>query len=235
MSYLSSNPYLLNIVPLFNVANSGEGGATDTALTNAVTAITQIQQMVQYSNATILTDVIGPLTSGGNIAMVGDFAVEGSLKVNGVEINGSTITTSISSLTAGSNSVSLYENGLDTLIAGNNTFSIANNGDITTSGNLFVNQDITCQTLFQLSDDRYKKNKVPLTGALSTLCEIRGVRYELEGKDRIGFIAQELIHIVPEAVNTANSDQWTVDYSQIVPLLVEALKEIITKYPLPSS
>lgn len=45
----------------------------------------------------------------------------------------------------------------------------------------------------------------------------------------IGFIAQELEKIIPEAVNKPKDDSkelWSVDYNKIVPILVNAMKEL---------
>lgn len=42
---------------------------------------------------------------------------------------------------------------------------------------------------------------------------------------RIGFLAQQVKQVLPEAVQTDKDGYWGIDYSTIIPLLVEALKE----------
>ena len=64
---------------------------------------------------------------------------------------------------------------------------------------------------------------------------LQGVRYdwkeEGKGKNQIGLIAQEVEEIVPEVVNTIEdslgelSDIKVVNYSALVPVLIEAIKE----------
>jgi hypothetical protein len=49
----------------------------------------------------------------------------------------------------------------------------------------------------------------------------------MSGRPQVGFIAQEVQRVVPEAVSYADSNTLAVDYSRIVPLLVEAVKELV--------
>ena len=99
-------------------------------------------------------------------------------------------------------------------------------GDAYFDNSIFVKNDVHCTTLYQISDKRLKSNITPLTGALSTICELQGVHYDMNGKPAIGFIAQEVAAVVPEAATTMPGGLMAVDYSRIVPLLVEAIKEL---------
>ena len=99
-------------------------------------------------------------------------------------------------------------------------------GDVTMENNLTVAQDITCQTLYQLSDMRFKTNISPVSGALSTICQLQGVHYTIDGKPSLGFVAQEVASVVPEAVGRTDEGYMTIDYSKIVPIRVEAVKEL---------
>jgi hypothetical protein len=65
-----------------------------------------------------------------------------------------------------------------------------------------------------------------MSNSLSTLLELNGVHYTMNNSYNSGFIAQQLHSVIPEAVNTKNSEKWSVDYSQIIPLLVESVKEL---------
>jgi hypothetical protein len=57
----------------------------------------------------------------------------------------------------------------------------------------------------------------------------RGERAEMK-KDRLGFVAQELIDILPEAVYFDDeADQYYIEYNAIIPVIVEAMKEQETK------
>jgi len=99
-------------------------------------------------------------------------------------------------------------------------------GDAYFDRNLNVNSNISCRSLSQFSDERLKKDIHPLKNALSTLRQIRGVHYSMDGEKQVGFIAQELLQVLPEAVNTNNPNLLSVEYTRVIPLLVEALKEL---------
>jgi len=63
--------------------------------------------------------------------------------------------------------------------------------------------------------------------ALEMIEKINGYRYNLKGeKDKdIGVLAQDIIEILPEAVYTQNS-YYKVDYIKLIPLIIEAIKEL---------
>jgi hypothetical protein len=80
------------------------------------------------------------------------------------------------------------------------------------------------------SDRRAKENISTITGALDTVLAMRGVYFNYikdEAKNkRVGFIAQELEQVLPEAVRYAEEiDEYSVEYAQIVSVLAEAIKE----------
>jgi hypothetical protein len=93
------------------------------------------------------------------------------------------------------------------------------------------------------SDSRLKKNVREITGALGLVERIRGVRYDWRtpgerqigkalnlpvGQPQVGFVAQELKTVMPEAVNVPQnpSEQpYSIKEGDLVPVLVEAVKE----------
>jgi hypothetical protein len=68
-----------------------------------------------------------------------------------------------------------------------------------------------------------------INNALSTIEKIRGVKFSWKssGNQSIGVIAQELEEILPELVE--GDDNKTVNYSGIIGVLVEAVKELSTR------
>jgi hypothetical protein len=92
-----------------------------------------------------------------------------------------------------------------------------------------------------VSDDRLKTNKVALTDALDKVCSLNGFTYnfnetagELGYKTDITYVgvsAQEVQKVLPEAVKPALCDKKynTVQYEKMVPLLIEAIKELSDK------
>jgi len=98
------------------------------------------------------------------------------------------------------------------------------------------------------SDGRQKENVRNIAGALNTLLQLQGVKYdvkkeyayidslvkdtkqkeklEADRKDKIGFIAQDVYKLFPEVVVYDDSaDIYGIQYDRMVPLLVEAIKE----------
>ena len=99
-----------------------------------------------------------------------------------------------------------------------------------------------------VSDGRQKENIREIKKPLDKILSIRGVKYDIkkefaytdemaadpiaaahleeERKDYFGFIAQELYEEIPELTNYDDStDVYTVNYIEVIPLLVEAVKE----------
>lgn len=99
------------------------------------------------------------------------------------------------------------------------------NGDLKATGDV---------TAFHSSDRRLKTEIQTISGALDRVSALDGVTYKWNelaiGKDqtqtRAGVIAQQIAEVLPEAVETKDSGYLGVDYTQIVPLLIEAVKEL---------
>ena len=102
---------------------------------------------------------------------------------------------------------------------------------------LYVNGDITANSIAGTSDIRFKTNIRPVVNALDKVKALRGVYFnwnqkafpekEFGAQNELGFIAQEVEKIVPEIVskdNTADAYR-SVKYDKLVALLVEAIKE----------
>jgi hypothetical protein len=96
------------------------------------------------------------------------------------------------------------------------------------SGNLNVTGDITA---FFTSDQRLKDNITPIPNALDKVLSISGNTFdwneksEKEGSD-VGVVAQEILEVLPEAVTTRDNGYLAVRYEKLVPLLIEAIKEL---------
>jgi hypothetical protein len=93
------------------------------------------------------------------------------------------------------------------------------NGNVTASG------DVTAY-----SDVRVKENIVRINSALNKIKSINGYyfnRTDIPDKTKkIGFIAQEVLDVVPEIVNyNTEQDRYSISYGNAVALLVEGIKE----------
>ncbi len=86
------------------------------------------------------------------------------------------------------------------------------------------------------SDKRYKNVFGNITNALTAVNSLNGVTYtynELSGKDtetvRAGVIAQDVEAVLPQAVYTDADGYKSVSYDSLVPLLIEAIKELTAR------
>lgn len=105
------------------------------------------------------------------------------------------------------------------------------------SGNL-----IAAGAMSAFSDSRLKDNITPIEGALDKLLKMSGVTFTWNnkskmmsskaGKEDIGVLASEVKEVFPMLVSQAAKDQDsgvvydTVDYSKLVPVLIEAVREL---------
>jgi hypothetical protein len=98
-------------------------------------------------------------------------------------------------------------------------------------GNIVATGNITA-----LTDTKYKSNIGPIHNALDKVLSLRGVTYDMRrdeypqyrftDKRQIGFLADEVNEVVPEIVLENEDGPFSVDYSRISALLVEAVKEL---------
>ena len=79
------------------------------------------------------------------------------------------------------------------------------------------------------SDERLKEDLLPIKDALNKTNALRAVTGKFKTdpveKRRAFLIAQDVQTVLPEAVDSTNSESLGLDYSAIIPLLVAALKE----------
>jgi len=111
----------------------------------------------------------------------------------------------------------------------------------------------TNQITSHYSDERLKEDIVEITDALEKVMQLRGVTYKpnsiaeslgYKKQNEVGVIAQDVEKVLPEAVKPAPFDIMlfedievsrsgenykTVQYEKLVPLLIEAIKELNTQ------
>ena len=113
------------------------------------------------------------------------------------------------------------------------SFGVGTNASGTT-GEIRATNEVTAY----YSDDRLKNKYGNIENALEKVCSLNGFHYqpnEIAGglgydtsKKKVGVSAQEVLKVLPEAVTEAPIDPQyhTVQYEKLVPLLVEAIKEL---------
>ena len=113
-----------------------------------------------------------------------------------------------------------------------------NVGGAGNSGGLLfkVNGGLQAANVTNTSDARFKTNVRPLGGALAAVLALRGVRYTWNAlgiqhggtahAEQVGVLAQEVEKVYPELVSTDADGFKSVNYAQLTPVLIEALKEL---------
>ncbi len=139
----------------------------------------------------------------------------------------------------------------ETLVYGNNGWESSNTiykdnqGNISigngTTGSLgyklYINGTIKTTGITEFSDIRLKYDIKKLLNVLALVKKLEGVTYKWK-KDQlsktehdieIGLIAQEVEKIIPEVVDTDENGYKSIQYSHLVPILIEAIKELDNK------
>ena len=86
---------------------------------------------------------------------------------------------------------------------------------------------------FQSSDKRLKTNIQKIKKPLEKILKLNGMSFEwkrdinekVENKTNIGIIAQEVEKVLPEIVKKRDDGYLAVKYEQLVPVLIEGIKE----------
>jgi hypothetical protein len=116
---------------------------------------------------------------------------------------------------------------VDSVVIDGTTIGHSSDSDLMTlaSGSLTVAGDITIS-----SDARLKSNIVALGPTLISLLQLEAKSYTMkndtEQKQKIGLLAQEVQKVFPELVSEDNNGMLAVNYQALVPVLINALKEL---------
>jgi hypothetical protein len=197
------------------------------------------------------TDPIVTIGSS-NYVVVHSGNASGYVNHNSLAVGGTAVVNS--SREAGFTKVTINQNGTtygyglllynstnwwDIVQGGDNRLFFGYNGAtktiIDTSGNMTVAGDLIT---YSTSDKRLKTDIHLISNSLEKLDKIRGVEFnwdpsakklaQKEGHD-YGVIAQEVEEVLPLAVKTRETGYKAVDYQKIIPLLIQAVKELRTE------
>jgi hypothetical protein len=247
---INASNYILNIVELQNVITSVTGQSATDALASQVA---KIQQMVNYDQKRINADTIASFGGSNSITVLNNLNLSNSgLYSNGVPVSGVSTTVTGGVAAPGKNVVCLDTAGTSAwgFISSMSTAdSIRFNGTggeiarFTNTGNLgigtttpshavdvvgegYFTGNVTAANFLTLSDAQFKTNIRPIEGASAIISSLNGVRFQWKeggGRDS-GFIAQNVQEAFPDAVYGSNI--LHVSYHKIIPILVEAVKEL---------
>lgn len=119
-----------------------------------------------------------------------------------------------------------------------NTLGYVGIGSPRPQSKLEVNGEIQATAVKGPSDIRFKKNIKPLENSLEKIAKLKGHTYQWRQEEfpdkkfksgtDMGLIAQEVEKVYPEVVYTADDEMKSksIDYSRLVPALIEAIKEL---------
>jgi len=104
-------------------------------------------------------------------------------------------------------------------------------GGVGVQGAMFVGGDVTA---YATSDARLKDNVKIIINALDKVDKLNGVEFDWNAKSEktghdVGLLAQEVNEVLPEIVTTREDGTLAIRYEKVVPLLVEAIKELKKK------
>ena len=209
-----------------DTANVTSAGALmDSELTNlaAVKAINQ-------SLVTSASPTFAALTANGNITVTGtvdgrDVATDGS-KLDGIA-SGATNVTNNNQLTNGAG-YTTNTGDITGVTAGTNLNGGGSSGGVTLNLDSTITvTTVNAGTVNTTSDERAKEDITPITGALDKVQQLGGYSFTLKATDEksSGVIAQEVQKVMPELVQEGAEGLLSVQYGNMVGLLIEAIKE----------
>jgi hypothetical protein len=111
------------------------------------------------------------------------------------------------------------------------SIAVGNISNSATDGRIDASNDVVA---FSTSDIRLKDNIKTIDKALDKVNSIQGIEFDWIEKEEvhgnkghdIGVIAQEIEKVLPDVVTTRDSGYKAVKYEKIVPLLIEAIKDL---------
>jgi hypothetical protein len=224
---------------------SGSAQVTPLLPTGVVSGSSQV-------NFTQLSGISNGIISGSSqtIANLPTGTISGSSQVVGSSITTNTITIAGQSTALGSSvTAETIRTAIGTIVTGSAQISLTattgygtylNQAVLTTStptfAGLTINGAITATgdiTAYYTSDKRHKNNIQLIPNALEKVTKLNGVTWEwnddvhevTKSTPKTGLIAQEVQEVLPEVVKTRDDGFLALDYSKMMGLMVEAIKE----------
>jgi len=101
------------------------------------------------------------------------------------------------------------------------------NGNLLVEGTITSWNAIYAPSFIYSSDRSLKTNILPLTNSLEKVKQLEGVSFNWKstGDESIGLIAQDVEKVIPKIVHTSEDGLKSVEYGNLVAVLIEAIKE----------
>jgi hypothetical protein len=231
----------------------GVGSANNTAaklrvqgdLQVAAPGVLAVDGAITTSTLTSKSDVAvgGGLTVAGATTLAGSLTANGGVTTNALSVQGNvSVSETLSALHVKADVFSIGDanQGYLTVATGTGSHSLligGYGGTSTIKSVIFRNfktntlVDIEAKNVAVSSDARLKHHIQPLQGSLDRITRLRGVGFQWKHDPptsaaiHLGLLAQEVMEVVPEVIGSGQDGHYLLDYSGLIPLLVEALKE----------
>ena len=233
--------YVASLVAGTNITlsnNSGEGATPTIGLTNNSTTIGSTAISLG-SSATTIAGLTSVTSTGFTGALTGNASTATTLatarNINGVSFNGSadiTVTAAAGTLSGATLASGVTASSLTSVgtLTSLTVSGATATGALTVTGAVTATGDITA---FFTSDKRHKNNIKTIPNALEKVTKLNGVTWEwnddvnevTKSTPKTGLIAQEVQEVLPEVVKTRDDGFLALDYSKMMGLMVEAIKE----------
>ena len=248
---LGSNAFNSTTIPTNN--NQLTNGAGYTTSTGTVTSANGSNNRVAtFSSATALNGESALTFDGTTLATTGtmecnkfvaiansgfEFSIEGDNQFNMIQTSANRSMFFVTA--AGTGTINFGTNNTNSRVSITATGALKSTVSLsvgaitpsTTVGRIDASNDVVA---FSTSDIRLKDNIKSIDKALDKVNSIQGIEFDWIEKEEvhgnkghdIGVIAQEIEKVLPDVVTTRDSGYKAVKYEKIVPLLIEAIKEL---------
>ena len=224
------------------VASSGTTSLTGAAYLDGTTSITGAATASGGFTSSAATSITGALTTDGTVTMTDAVTASGGFTSSSVTtITGAAYVTGVA-LTANGGITSSGTTSLTgaAYLDGANTLAGLTATAIITGTGIQASATITGATMYaattQLTSDRRFKGDIrELSDGLLSITQLQGVQYKwkrgefpergFDNSTHTGFIAQEVEKVLPNIVTTGLDGYKSINYNEVIPTLVEALKE----------
>ena len=168
-----------------------------------------------------------PFLSRGNTGNAADNTMATNLNMGNMNITNAATVTAAGTVSAGAITTAGTVSAGSVTSAGSITAASATVTNGITASSMTATTGITSYAYWHQSDARLKTNVTPIDHPLDMINSLQGRHFtwKTDGHPDLGFIAQEVQTVLPEAVGTLQSGTLAVKYDVLIAPLVEAVKE----------